>query len=168
MSSQPERSETLGVHREPVTLVFDRMNGVWTQTASLDGLFQTIVVDDKIGLRLNSWNEPGDIASFYTRPQPGAEFTDRYTLLTDEWFADKQPGQVLVVGDRAFAAAASDNLRGPDAGSVTVLRRDGAGERRFSHDMTLLASDATAGAKTGARARCERNTRGRVRLLAAG
>ena len=98
-------------------------------------------------MTLNAWTTPGDIQSFSTRPQSGAGFTDKYSLITDEWFADKRPQKVTIEGARAFTAAPQDDYRGADAGSMTLLSRGGA--RSFSHDATLVASDAGADARLG-------------------
>lgn len=144
------------------TYVFDRTNGTWQRTQILHQQFNTVVVDNKIAARLNVWTTPGDIQSFYTRPQPAAGFTDKYSLITDEWFADRRPREfrrgsgrapfgdaVVVEGSRAYSAASLDDSRGLDAGSITVSRR--ATSRIFSHAATLLASDAGPFGRLGQR-----------------
>lgn len=133
------------------TFVFDRIGGTWQQTATLHPRvftrFQTIVVDDNIAVRRNNWTQPGDVLSFYTRLAPGEAFTVKYSLLTAEWFADKRPGAVIVEGNLAYAATGSDDSRGRDAGSIAVYSRTA--PRRFEHTVTLVASDASAGATLG-------------------
>lgn len=133
------------------TSVFDRIGGTWQQTATLHPRvrtrWQTIVVDDSIAVRRNNWTQPGDVLSFYTRLAPGEAFTVKYSLLTAEWFADKRPGAVIVEGNLAYAATGSDDTRGRDAGSIAVYSRTA--PRRFEHTVTLVASDASAGATLG-------------------
>lgn len=126
------------------TFVFDRIAGVWQQTATLRPRFQTIIVDDTIALRRNAWTQPGDVMSFYARLAAGEAFAVKYSLLTAEWFADKRPEAVLVEGNLAYAAAGSDDARGHDAGSIAVYSRTA--PRRFEHAVSLLASDASSGA----------------------
>jgi hypothetical protein len=132
----------------PQTFVFDRVQGQWSRTATLPGVFGTIVVDARIALRLSAWNEPGDVLSFFTRAADRS-WTVRHALLTDEWFADKRPGTVLVEGNLAYAAAGRDDARGRDAGSISVYSRATATPMRFRHSATLVASDASAGAQLG-------------------
>jgi hypothetical protein len=128
------------------TLVFDRVQGQWQQTATLEGIPGTIVVDDRIALRGSAWNEPGDVLSFFTRATDRS-WTVRHALLTDEWFADKRPGTVVVQGALAYAAASADDARALDAGSISVYSRPTA--TRFRHAATLVASDASAGGQLG-------------------
>jgi hypothetical protein len=130
----------------PQTFVFDRVQGQWQQTATLAGRFGTIVVDDRIALRGSAWNEPGDVLSFFTRATDRS-WTVRHALLTDEWFADKRPGTVVVQAALAYAAASADDARALDAGSISVYSRPTA--TRFRHAATLVASDASAGGQLG-------------------
>jgi len=126
------------------TYVFDRIAGTWQTTGILNGTFSTIVVGDQIALRSKDWPYPGEIVSFETRFRPGGPFWNHHALRTGEWYANKRAGHPTIPGPHAFATASRDDQRGLDAGSVMMFGGN------FSHQATLVASDASAGGQLGA------------------
>ena len=65
--------------------VFDHVNGQWMHTSTLNGLFEMLALHDDIALRLFEPNEPGDVASYFSRA-PNGDFAVRHSLITDEWW----------------------------------------------------------------------------------
>ncbi len=120
------------------TNVFDRINGQWVKSQTLPSSYSSAVVDDRIALFMARQAEPNDVGSFYTRDAHGA-WTNRHSLLTEEFAFDHYPYRPLFTATKAFAGA--DMLGFGSAG--TVFRRDSAG--RFVHAATLVPSDVLGG-----------------------
>ena len=123
--------------------MFDRINGHWMRTQTLPQVYGSLVVDNRVALRIDNQTEPGDIESFYTRDSAG-QFTLRQSLLTDESFIHHRSVGVSVHGNRAFTATEgrsfNENETREQGGVATIFRRES--PTRFRHEATLMPSDA--------------------------
>jgi hypothetical protein len=117
------------------TQIFDRINGQWTRTQTLPRMYQPVVVDNRVALRLGELRDPGEVETFHTRNAQAA-WTVEHALLSEEFNSNHDSNHIAVRADRAFADA---NIR--DFGAVGALfRRESPG--RYRHVATLSPSDA--------------------------
>jgi hypothetical protein len=89
------------------TQVFDLINGSWQLTDTLPGVNPPTTIGNRVALLMDTWTEPGDVGSLFTRDASRA-WTVKHTLLTDEIFTTHRLsfGQDIVIrGGRAFTHA---------------------------------------------------------------
>jgi hypothetical protein len=108
------------------TQVFDLINGSWQLTDVLPGQNPVTTIGNRVALLLDSWTEPGDVGSFFTRDASGA-WTVKHTFLSDEAFS--LGSDIVIKTGRAFA----------QIGQIAVFREEG--PRRYRHEATLIPSD---------------------------
>jgi hypothetical protein len=125
------------------THVFDLINGAWRRTAALPGDYDPISMQAEVALRNASDRTQGHVLYLDRRNSSGA-WVIHEPLVTEEMYSKVRPQDVVVEGERAYAAAPQNDLRigthsSSQAGSVNVFDRNSAG--RFIHVATLLASD---------------------------
>jgi hypothetical protein len=109
------------------TQVFDLINGSWQLTDTLPGRNPVITIGDRVALLLDSWTEPGDVGSFFTRDASGA-WTVKHTFLSDEEVFSLS-SETAIKNGRAFALV----------GQIAVFREEA--PRRYRHEATLMPSD---------------------------
>lgn len=116
------------------TVIFDRVNGQWVKSHALPREYDSAIIDNRIGLFMERYTGPNEIASFFTRNSAGA-WANKHTLLTDEFAFDHFVRNPAFTSTRAFAQA--DMLAFGSVG--TVFRREASG--RYQHVATLAPSD---------------------------
>jgi len=137
--------------------VFERIGGVWTQTAKLlapdggsrDNFGVRVAVDGERALVGAPYHDDrgSDSGAAYVFERVGGVWTHTAELLASDAGADDLFGHSLSIGaDTAVVGALYDNDRGDSSGSAYVFKRVG---DLWTQTAKLLASDGAAGDRFG-------------------